>query len=199
MLVVAGIVVLSLVWVGVRGGMAANAVVAGASSAAKLGPLMYSGDVSGARDEVEAIQASAAQARSLTSDPIWRTLELVPGLGSNLGTARGGIAALDVVGGRCPGAARRFGRFDGHDHHRGNDPGRRLASLASAGPYLAKIDTALSAALRKADTVDGSGSIPPLADGFAQVHDSIDPLCRRCRRHARPVNVGAIPRDVGDA
>ena len=59
-LVVAGIVVLSLVWVGVRGGMAANAVVAGASSAAKLGPLMYSGDVSGARDEVEAIQASAA-------------------------------------------------------------------------------------------------------------------------------------------
>lgn len=173
MLVVAGIVVLSLVWVGVRGGMAANAVVAGASSAAKLGPLMYSGDVSGARDEVETIQASAAQAHSLTSDPIWRTLELVPGLGGNLGAARGGIAALDVV---AADALEPLVDLTGSMDMTtivGMTRVERLASLASAGPYLTKINTALSAALRKADTVDASGSIPPLADGFAQVHDSL--------------------------
>jgi hypothetical protein len=172
-LVVAGIVVLSLVWVGVRGGMAANAVVAGASSAAKLAPLMYSGDVSGARDEVEAIQASAAQAQSLTSDPIWRTLELVPGLGSNLGTARGGIAALDVVAGDALEPLVDLASSMDMTTIVGMTRVERLASLASAEPYLTKIDTALSAALRKADTVDASGSIAPLADGFAQVHDSL--------------------------
>jgi len=177
-LVVVVLVVLSILWVGVRGLLAGQAIAQGVESATSLGAMLTSGDVSRAAPLVADLKSRAAEAHELTSDPVWRAIELLPVLGSNLTTARESIAALDgVVRGVVPeivdlsSTEQQLVLFDG-------PRAERIAGMAAAAPAIGGIADGLQTAAKRVGSVDPSGNIAPLAAAFGQVDRAVASYAR---------------------
>jgi len=171
------VVVLALIWVGVRGTLAARAIVSGVESSTALAPLLTSGGPE-AEELVSSIQADAAEAHSLTSDPVWRAVEFVPVLGGNLVAVRESVSALDGVTRSALPAFVALGSDDGTsalltgDLLTGpRDP--RLAGLAAAAPRLAVIAPEVAAASARIGRLDPDSVVAPLSPLLTELQSAL--------------------------
>ena len=97
---IAGVVVLvvfCLGWVAVRGLGATAALSSAARTTGEVRDLVSAGTSEGLATATKRIAADTANARVLTSDPIWRAVEVVPGLGANLTALREVSASADLL------------------------------------------------------------------------------------------------------
>ena len=95
-----GLVALAVVagsWIGVRGLLATAALEEAVPLATAISAQIVDGDSAGAKATLEKLSAYADTAANLTSDPIWRTAELVPVLGGNLTAVREAAAVVREV------------------------------------------------------------------------------------------------------
>lgn len=85
------------VWVGVRGVLAYSHLQAAESAARELAADI--GDPADAAERLASVAADTAEARALTSDPIWSTAGALPWVGPQLGAVAIVTAAVDDVAG----------------------------------------------------------------------------------------------------
>ncbi|WP_105033681.1 DUF4012 domain-containing protein [Cryobacterium aureum] len=91
------IVVAATAWVGIRGLQAKDALEAAVPLASSIKDKVVAGDGEAAAQTAAELAEYADTARSRTSDPIWRTYELLPFLGPNLLAVRQLAAVVDDV------------------------------------------------------------------------------------------------------
>lgn len=82
-------------WVGIRGASAADELSTARTLAARLQSEMMSGNAKDAAVTLEKVGTHTATALELTSDPVWRAMELIPFAGPNLVAVRESARAVD--------------------------------------------------------------------------------------------------------
>lgn len=170
-------------WLGIRGYLAYSHL-RDAESAAR-GVAADVDDPAAAAAKIPAIAADTAEARALTSDPVWEAAQTLPWVGEQLSAVATIVAAVDDVAGSAleplVGVASDFsvdalrpadGRFDltgFADMH---------AAAAASTMQVARASAAL-------DTVDRTTLLPPLASSLddvetllVTVHDAADAISR---------------------
>lgn len=93
-----GVLLVTLVagmWVGFRGAAAADELSAARSLASRVGQDMTAGNSAKAAVRLEKMGRHTAAALALTSDPVWRAMELIPLAGPNLVAVRESAQAVD--------------------------------------------------------------------------------------------------------
>lgn len=173
LLALAVALVLGLVWIGVRGALAAQAVIAGADSASALSALLSPGSTADTGSAIRSIQSNAAQAHALTSDPVWRAFELIPVAGSNLTVAREGIAALDSVARDSLPAMARLATSADPTTFTSMPRVERLAAMADLSPDTSTVVKSLDAARARLTNVAAGDAVAPLALIFGELTDAV--------------------------
>ena len=84
-------------WVGIRGMLAKDELEAAVPLARTAQSQVVEGDAEGAMRTTEQLVRHAASAASLTSDPVWRAVEVVPWVGPNLEAMRTIASSVDLV------------------------------------------------------------------------------------------------------
>ncbi|MBC7597231.1 MAG: DUF4012 domain-containing protein [Kineosporiaceae bacterium] len=84
-------------WIGSRALQAKSNLESAIPMVATLKTQMLAQDVKGAEATLKTLKPKTTMARDLTSDPIWRAAEIVPGIGPNLSAVRQLAAVTDDV------------------------------------------------------------------------------------------------------
>ena len=84
-------------WVGVRGLQAKSQLQAVQTLVSQLKTQALDQNIADATKTLDVLRTHAAKAQELTSDPIWRTAEVVPALGRNLTAVRELAAVTNTV------------------------------------------------------------------------------------------------------
>ena len=116
-------------------------------------------DFAGAKTDATQIQKDTAKAVSLTSDPIWRTAELVPVLGQNLTVVR---KLADVVNNVAAGAIDPAVTFASSFDLKALKPVNghiNLAPISAASGVITEADDAIKTAAARVKSIDDSSSI----------------------------------------
>lgn len=169
--------VLALLWIGIRGALAANHLLDARDGAAKLQQVAID-DPAAAKDLVTDVAKDTAEARKLTSDPLWRAAETLPWVGPQLSAVSTLSGSLDDL---VAGAAQPLieilpelqpdklmpesGRID-------------LAPLVESRAIIASANEAAQSAVNRAGTIDTMMLIgalrEPAAQGVAQLSQVAD-------------------------
>lgn len=157
------VVLLIGAWVGVRAMMAKNELESAMPAAKRVQNAVAAGDVDAAKSAAETLRSHAAEAASLTGDPLWRAAEFVPLLGSNLTAVRVAVGATDTLASDVidplVGVAAQVdpraikpegGRID-------------LAPIQAAEPVVVKAQNAFHRARTDVDGIDTAGTLPQVS------------------------------------
>ncbi|MFJ3489412.1 DUF4012 domain-containing protein [Leifsonia aquatica] len=168
-------------WIGIRGFLARQELDAALPAARSIQHAVVAGDLAGARSAATTLEKRASSAASLTDDPIWRTVELVPWVGPNLVAVRTAAAATDTVASHVIQplvgvAASADPRALAVTHGRVD-----LAPLIAAQPVVATAQAAFHGAEKTMTAVDASATIPPVRSAverlrtlFAEATPAVD-------------------------
>jgi len=161
------VLVAAVVWVGVRGLLAVQELRAALPAASRVQSAIESGSAADAASQSSELRRHADAAHSLTSDPVWRAFEAVPGLGRNL-SALDGVAssAASIADDGLDSLASLSGSLSASTF-KPKGGALDLAPLAHAAPALAKADKAVQRGAQDAARLDGRGLIAPLASAVA--------------------------------
>lgn len=182
---IVGIVLLaSATWVVVRGILARDALVGAMPLVLSIEKSVMAGDAD-VMLELDELQRRTAQAHALTSDPIWRSFEVIPWLGSNLSAVRDTATAVDMLatdalppladlaGALDLGALMpREGTFD-------------LSPIVAARPTLTTAAEALAVGAERVASIQTEGLLPQvrvavegLSGDLARANDVVSSLDR---------------------
>jgi hypothetical protein len=158
--VLVGLVVFAGLWVGVRGMMARTQLVAASTLAQRIEASALSGDTAATAGDVKSLQSKSARAVELTSDPVWRATEVVPGLGPNLVAVRQTAALVHQISvSGIPPLIDLASAVKLHDlvPHNGTFD---LAVFTRAAPTLMKARLALDRSKAAAEAIHPSQTLP---------------------------------------
>lgn len=161
-------------WVGIRGLLAKGELEAALPLASRIQEQILDGDAEGAAASVEALQGHASSARSLTSDVIWRGVEVVPLLGGNLRVVRELTEVVDELAteGVAP-LADLSGRFDASDL-RPVDGAIDVQPFADAAPLVSAASDAIAQAQARVHGVRRDDVVEVLRDATDELEASVD-------------------------
>ncbi|MBK4346453.1 DUF4012 domain-containing protein [Lacisediminihabitans changchengi] len=146
-------------WVGVRALSAKKSLESAQSLIADLQTKVTARDFAGAKDDAGKIKKDTANAVSMTSDPIWRVVELVPVLGQNLTVVRQLAGAVNDVAVGAIDPAVDFASTFNLDALKPVDGHINLEPLAKAGTIITSADKVVGAASSTVDSINDSTSI----------------------------------------
>lgn len=160
-------------WVGIRAYLAKGELEAALPLASQLKSQVASGDGSGAASTVEAVSAHARSAAELTSDPVWRAVEIVPWVGTNLRVmrelastvdevSRDGLEPLSGLAGSIQ--LSSFKPVNGHVD---------LQPILDAREVLSESSTAVGAAVVRTESINVDGAMQPLVDARLKLLDGL--------------------------
>jgi hypothetical protein len=163
----------AVAWIGVRGYLAKGELEDAIPLVTQLKTQVTSGDLAGATDSMTKLRKHAQSAAELTSDPVWRSAEVVPLVGGNLtvmrelsstvnDVSRDGIEPLTSLAGSI--GLADFKPVDGRVD---------LQPLVDAQKVLANSSAAVGSAVARVDALDDSGVIEPLANARQQLLDKL--------------------------
>ena len=172
--VVLAILAFVAIWISVRGSMARSELLDAVPLAHKIESAAISGNVSSTPGDVAALQKKSARAEALTSDPVWRTAELIPGVGPNLVAVRQSAALVHEVSAsgipplltlartvNVHELVPRNGRFD-------------LSLFAKADLPLSRAKSALDQAKAKAKAIDAGATLPAVNSAVTKLVDLVE-------------------------
>ena len=140
------LVVAAVAWVGVRGLLAKGELESAVPLALKVQSEIVAGDSEAAVRTAVTLSAHGASAARLTSDPVWRSFELVPVLGSNFTVVRELAAVVEDVSERAVTPLVALAGSIELDDFKPVDGSIDLQPLLEARPQIATASAALSAA-----------------------------------------------------
>lgn len=164
-IVAAVVFVLLLVgaWVGIRGLMAKNALESALPAAKQVQSAVVDGDIASAKAAAKTLRTHAAEAASLTGDPVWRIAETVPLLGANLTAVRVSAASTDALASQV--IDPLVGVADKVDPRAIKPVGQKidLAPIEAAKPVVVKAQAAFHRAQSAVDALDTQGTLPQVS------------------------------------
>ncbi|WIB60768.1 DUF4012 domain-containing protein [Curtobacterium sp. MCLR17_007] len=175
--VVLAVVVLALfvvAWISIRGVTAKRDLEQSVSSVDALKSQLADGDAKAAQKTAAELEHSAAEARSLTGDPIWGLCQYVPVLGSNFravrevavvvdDVARGAVSPVAGVVGEvsASGLAPKDGRID-------------LTPILKAQPAVTAAASTLKDASHAADDIETSDTLSTVSSAVGQLRSALE-------------------------
>ena len=192
-IVLASIVFL-VVWVGVRSLVAASALREAESLSGRAQDALISGDTGSASASVDELVERTSEAASLTSDPVFRLAEAVPGLGPNLTAlrqaagavddlARGLAPLADIAGSLSAGSlAPVDGRVD-------------IDKLAQIAPSLREAEGTISAVRDDLRLIDTTQTVDQIVDAVDRLTTATDDLSTKVTALSRASQL--LPKMLG--
>jgi hypothetical protein len=170
---VLAILVFAAVWVGVRGLMAKDALDKAVPAASALAQQISDGDREGADSSYRTLQANASDAASLTSDPVWRAVEIIPVVGVNLIAVREAAGIADDVSRNAIARIVGISATVGVGEFAPVDGAVQLQPLIDAQPGLAAAAVVLDSADRRAQNIDTDTTIGVVTKAVKKLQDTL--------------------------
>lgn len=167
-IVVVAILLVTL-WTVIRGLLARDALLGAVPLIGEAKIAVVSGNTTTAESDFAEVKSRADQAATLTSDPIWRSVEIVPGIGPNLRAFREAAGTIDDVANQALPPIGKLASSFTLASFAPKDGAFDLAPFAAAAPQLTKIQKVLDAAHTKADDIDTSGTLPQISAAIRQL------------------------------
>jgi hypothetical protein len=172
-LAVLGILLFAVAWVGVRGLLAKNALDEAVPAASVLAKQISAGDRAAAQRSLMKLKSNASEAAALTSDPVWRAVEVLPLVGPNLTAVRQAADIVDdvardavapIVGISATVSLDKFAPVNG---------AVQLQPLIDAQPGLAAAAEALNTAEKRSRAIDNKNVLGPVAAAVTKLQDTV--------------------------
>lgn len=169
---IVGVVIILLacvVWIGLRALAARADLEASVRLVSQIKEQIGHGDVVAAAATSKQLTKKACSARDLTSDPVWRSGEIVPWIGGNLVAVR---QVSDVVCGIADKAVPPLVNVVGSVDLASFKPVNGvvpLEPLVKIQPTTTKANTVLQIELGKAESIDTSGTIGPVTSAVSKL------------------------------
>lgn len=174
-LVSLGVLLIAVVaWIGIRGFLAQRALAEAVPSADEVKEAIAAGDLSAAQRAALAVSARTHDAASLTSDPVWRAAEAVPGIGVNLSALRTVAAASDTVATRSLRPLVTVGEAVDLRALVVTDGRVDLAPITAAQPAVSRATAAFAAARASVAGIRTGDLLPPVASGVSRLRSVLD-------------------------
>lgn len=165
-------------WIGIRGLIAKSDLDSARAMVSQLKTDIVGQDMPAARATFDAISSRTAEARGLTSDPVWRAGELVPWLGRNLTVVREVAAVTDTVVTDVARPLVDIAEEIGPSSIAPKNGAIDIHPFETAGPVLVRANTSVKEALKAAGRIDTSGVISPISearDKFLSLLEGVAP------------------------
>ena len=170
--IVLGLVILLVavaLWIVVRGLIARDQLTSAVPLVEQLKAKIVEGDTSGLESITDELESRAATAAQLTSDPIWRAVEVVPLLGPNLTAFREAAHAIDTLtAGALPPLVSLAGDLD-FSKFVPKAGAIDTAPILALQPALAEAGAAVASAAEEVAGIDASGTIPQIGEAVTQL------------------------------
>ncbi|MGK3952855.1 DUF4012 domain-containing protein [Microbacterium sp. I2] len=118
------------------------------------------------------IERHAERASGLSSDPVWRAAEALPGVGENLRAVRVVSVELAAVAGAVPEALEVIGPLQ----ERASGAVVDIEALAAAAGGLERLAAATEHASAELGTLDADALVSPVSSGVLRMRDIMDTL-----------------------
>ena len=176
--------VFCIAWIAVRGIGASASLSSAVRTTDEVRDVVNAGSAEGLTAATKRIAADTANARVLTSDPIWRGAELVPWLGANLTALREVSAAADDIAQDA--APHLVQAAAGANLATMGLTGARLpiAPLVAVQPQLEDAAAVLGRAQDRLASIDPGGLLPPFRGVVEATHDEIRTVAQATARLA---------------
>ncbi|MBO9578330.1 MAG: DUF4012 domain-containing protein [Microbacteriaceae bacterium] len=174
--VVLGVVALLLavaLWIVVRGLIARDQLLGAMPLVAQLKAQIVEGGTDGFDPLADEIAVRADTAAALTSDPLWRAVEIVPGIGPNLVAFREAAGAVQTITrDALPPLVALSGELD-LAKFVPQGGAIDIAPIQALQPALAEAGAAVTRAAEQVAAIDPSGTIPQIGGAVEQLADVV--------------------------
>ncbi|MGA1835714.1 DUF4012 domain-containing protein [Herbiconiux sp. 11R-BC] len=160
-------------WVGTRAWLAKGELEAAVPLASTIQSEVGSGKVDEARATADELRRHAQSAASLTDDPIWRSVELLPWAGSNLTAFREAAAVTNDVASNAVWPLVSNVAQLGVGSFQPVNGTIDLAALASAEASVTSAASALDRAAVDVNAIDTSATIVPVTQAVGQLQATV--------------------------
>lgn len=171
--VLAAIVIGALAWVVVRGLMARDELLGALPIARSVQSTVAAGD-SDVADELAELQRRSASARSLTGDPVWRAMEVLPWAGQNLQAFREAAEVIDDVAVDALPPLGDLAASITLSSLTPQDGAIALQPIIDAGPALSTAAEAMRLADERASAIETEGTLPQITGAVDELAALID-------------------------
>ncbi|QNE44939.1 DUF4012 domain-containing protein [Frigoribacterium sp. NBH87] len=165
------LLVLVVSWVGVRGYLASQHLQKAASLADSLQTQVVNSDGSSALATARGLRDEVRAARDLTSDPVWRSVEVLPGAGDDMRAVRQVAEVLSAVSEDVVLPVAGIAHTVGPESFRPIDGAIDLAPLLRVQPAVGAADASLKAQVVVAAGIDASTTIGPIQNSVSSLLD----------------------------
>ncbi len=167
------LLILAVVWVGVRGVLARGHLERAVADVSTLRTQLGDGDTSGAVRTASHLEDEAGAARSLTGDPVWGAAQVVPFFGPNLRAVREvAFVVDDVASGAVKPVAGVVGAL-GSDSFAPKDGKVDLEPLVRAQAPVGKATITIQRAAKDADAIDISETLSPVTSAVNELRNAL--------------------------
>jgi hypothetical protein len=167
------VLIAAVAFVSIRALLAKNELEAALPLASQIRDQVIADDGQAASVTASKLAAHTQEAAKLTSDPVWRTFELVPLLGPNLSAARQIAAVVDDVSQQAAGPLTAAAGALRLNDFKPVEGAFNLQSFTDAQKPLARAAEVLNAADRKLHAIDMSQTVPSLQQAVVGLSDSL--------------------------
>jgi len=162
-----GLIVLVGAWLGIRGWMAKGELESVAALQPRLTAAIADGDAAALLAITDDVAAHAGNAAGLTSDPLWRATEAVPGVGANTAAVRVlSESVRDIAVAAHPVLDAVVGSGDAAH-------GLDLSALAKLSAPLSSLAEAVVHADGSLSTIPADQLVGPVRDATVRVRDAV--------------------------
>ena len=176
-------------WVGIRGYLASQHLERAAGLADSVQAQILSSDGDAALDSAEHLRDEVRAARDLTSDPVWRAVEFVPGAGDDLTVIRQLAQILSSVADDAIVPVAGVASTVSVDAFKPVDGAVDLAPLVAAQPAISAADDSIKAQLVVAQGIDASTTVGPVEDAVTRLVDVLGKASEQVDVAARAVDL----------
>lgn len=195
--VILALVVFGVAWVGIRAVIAKGELEEVVPLANELKSAALNNDPASVSAAASALHSHATRANELTTDPIWRAMEYVPVLGSNLTAARQLAGAVADLSNNAVGPLTRMMSSIELSDFRPVNGSIDLSPLIDVQPAVQNAATSLARADERVSRIDTSHTIAPVTAAAEQLHTQITELRPAVEALSNAVNLA--PAMLGDA
>ena len=172
-LAVLAIIVFVVVWVGVRGMLAKDALEKAVPAASAIAKQLADGDTDAANASSKVLSERASDAAGLTSDPVWRASEFIPYVGANLTAVREAADIVDDVARDAVAPLVKAAGSVGVEEFAPVNGVIQLQPLVDAQPGIAAASEALDSADKRAEAIDTKNVLGAVADAVVTLQKTV--------------------------
>lgn len=192
--IVVGVLVLIVAalvgWIGIRGLLAKQELQAMSPLVGTIERSVASGDIAAARSAADELSGHAHLAADLTSDPIWRTAEILPIAGPNLTAGRQLAAAAREVADRIVSPLITVSESVDISNFKPSGGAVQLAPLIAVIPEIARVQIAYDDVHRSVTSIRTDGTLGVVSMAVGRARNTVNGVGPSITALANSVRIG---------